>query len=485
MRGKSATRREGGNNPPRSPAASRADLAPVLISAAAFSALSVWMAFASRGFLEADGAVHYLMARFAPGRPWMFTDVWGRPLVTALYALPASLGGLAATRLTSLAVALATAAVAWKVAAGQGVRFAALAFVFTLAQPVLFLHSFSELTELPFALLGGLAFWAYQRRRWAVFAALCGLMPLARPEGFGGALVAAVLVCVHRRPWWVVLVVAPTVAWSALGWEFGGRQGAWWAWLFDNWPWSGESVYERGSAWKFAAVLPAIVGPFVVPATLAGAALSLAPLRRWRSLFDGGDDAHRRRCDVFIAAVPLGLLAVHSVLYATGKMASNGEPRYLLAAGPFWAVLSARGFGWACDRLRIRRVYAAAGVASLAVVLPYLAYPTLPLVQMDDWRAAARVAAWYRASAEADYPHLLASHPGVAYALDRPMDGTSLARVDERPAGTALVFDPVYSRYNADARRVLSPEAIAAAGWVEVPTPGVSLPEGWRVYVSP
>ena len=104
---------------------------------------------------------------------------------------------------------------------------------------------------------------------------------------------------------------------------------------------------------------------------------------------------------------------------------------------------------------------------------------------MGDWVAAARVADWYRSSAEGEYPNLIAAHPGVAYALDRPPMDSSLARVDERPAGTVLVFDPVYSRYNADARRILSPEAIVAAGWAPLPTPGVALPDGWRVYVSP
>ena len=40
-----------------------------------------------------------------------------------------------------------------KLAAGQGNRLPALALIFTLGQPLLFLHSFSELTELPFALV--------------------------------------------------------------------------------------------------------------------------------------------------------------------------------------------------------------------------------------------------------------------------------------------------------------------------------------------
>src|SRR5208282_2476961 len=98
-------------------------------------------------------------------------NVWGRPLVTALYALPAQYGLLGA-RLLSLALALLCGAVTYRLAREQGMTNPALAAICLFAQPLFFLHSFSELTELPFATLLVLAFWAYQRRRFAVMAGL-------------------------------------------------------------------------------------------------------------------------------------------------------------------------------------------------------------------------------------------------------------------------------------------------------------------------
>ena len=41
-------------------------------------------------------------------------------------------------------------------------------------QPLVFLHSFSELTELPFAFLLTLGFWAYQRRQFLLMAFVMG-----------------------------------------------------------------------------------------------------------------------------------------------------------------------------------------------------------------------------------------------------------------------------------------------------------------------
>src|SRR5439155_27150165 len=133
-------------------------------------------------------------------------NVWGRPFVTALYAIPATFFGRMGVRVTSLCCALLIATIASLIAKDLKFRWPALAFIFTLAQPLVFLHSFSELTELPFALLLVLAFWAYRRRQWLVMAIVAALLPTARPEGFGFLLLAFVALIAHRRWWWTVLL---------------------------------------------------------------------------------------------------------------------------------------------------------------------------------------------------------------------------------------------------------------------------------------
>src|SRR3954470_2689979 len=132
----------------------------MLVAAGIFSTLSIWGAVNSDGFLEADSCTHYQYARFALGERHYLVNVWGRPFVTGLYMIPAVLGQRMGVRLTSLALALSIAAIAYRLAKDQKYRWPSLAFIFTLAQPLFFLHSFSELTELPFALLLALAFLA-------------------------------------------------------------------------------------------------------------------------------------------------------------------------------------------------------------------------------------------------------------------------------------------------------------------------------------
>ncbi len=81
--------------------------------------------------------------------------------------------------------------VSYAIAKRQGLPRPALVVIFVLAQPIFFLHSFSELTEIPFDIVLIPAFLAYQRRQWFWMALLVGILPLGRPEGFGFILMAA------------------------------------------------------------------------------------------------------------------------------------------------------------------------------------------------------------------------------------------------------------------------------------------------------
>jgi hypothetical protein len=448
--------------------------APVVIAACVFAGFWWWIGFASDAFLEADAYVHYTFSRFALAELARFVDVWGRPFCTAIYAPGAILLGRTGTRLTGLVIALVVALLAMRIAKRQGAKWPALAMIFTLAQPLVFAHSFSELTELPFAMLVGGAFLAYQARRFAVMALLVAMMPLSRPEGFGVALVALVGLVLHRR--WLTIAILPlgVAAWSYAGWELYGEVGSPWRWLPDHWPYAAESVYPPGPLLQFVAALPAVVSPVVFPATVWGAVLCLRPLRRGLRAFV---DDYRTRCDILVALIPLGVLVVHSLLYWRGLMASNGELRYMLTAAPFWGVLASRGWEWAAERLPVHHPHAWAGLAALApMFVNAFVYKVYPLTVDDSWHVAAAVARYVKSDAtEPSYPFVMASHPGVFFYLDvSPNDATrvrdmNVDSVAHPPSGTRLIWDDVYAQYNADRYRVVTEDAIRKAGWTPDP----------------
>lgn len=463
------------------------------VTIAIFSLLWLFAAVNSRGLGPADGYMHFLFARFAFREPGNFVDVWARPICTLIYAVPAVAAGRIGVCAASGLMGLGCGAVALAMARGQGLRMPALALLFTLAQPLLFLHTLTAMTELPFALLLGCAFLAYQRKRWAVAASLIALTPLARPEGFGFLLLAAVALIAARQ--WRSLLILPAglVIWDVAGWLIDGRNGHWWRWLASHWPWAGQSMYGRGNPLTFIAVLPVVVSPLVLPATLIGIWRVLKPPISQRP------SPHLSICRKLTAAIPLFVLCVHSLLYATGKLASYGEARYLLVVAPFWGVCSARGWEWIFQRTGSAGAMRWAAIAALSPLLVNIFDSVIPLKPDPDWAIAERAARWYaEKSVQARYPRIGVSHPGIFYELDiSPTDGSQVfewkrATLLAPQRGTLLFWDPIYGNKNASPDRAVGVDELKRAGWIDDAHVDAFLSgeeslqsEGWHVFHAP
>lgn len=461
----------------------------IVLAVAIFASLSIAGSLTSEGFLEADACTHYLYARFAFEHPHFFVNIWGRPICTGIYALPAAMAGRFGVHLTSLALALGCGLIAWRIAREQYYRWPALALIFTLCQPLVFLHSFSELTELPFAFLLILAFWCYQRRLWLLMAAIVAVTPLSRPEGFGFLVLAALALVAHRRTRWLLILPLPLLIWNHAGWILYAKEGHWWRWLIDQWPYSSKSLYKPGNLFHFVALMPAVVSPFVFPATCFGV------WRCMRQKVDGQPHtAGRGWTDpaLLVAAVPLMILIGHSVLYALGKMASSGEIRYMLIVAPFWGLLTARGWEWIFHRLGARRPLLWAGVAALLPIAFNAYYKVLPIVFDVDWKRAQRAVWWYRNSGVArDFPRIATAHQAIYYFLDvATTDGRHVVEwrkdvLASTPAGTLVLWHPMYSIYNSDANRAVPLEELLVAGWIDVTSSAPTMGPGWHILLSP
>ena len=468
------------------------ELSLLALVASVFLALSRYYGSVSDGFLEADAAVHFMYARHAFTEPHYFVDIWGRPIKTLLYSWPAWQFGRAGVQWMSALLAIASAGLCYATARRLGMERPAIAFIAMLAQPLVFLHSFSELTELPFIFLLCLALWAYCRRWYEIAAFVVSLLPLARPEGFGLIGVFAVAILLHRRWLAAPICFAGVIGWSYIGWELYGRNPAAGPhlWLMTHWPYAGQSAYKPGSLFHFAALLPAVTGPAIFPAVLVGLWQTLTHFRPLKQL------THEQRCMVLVTLFGLGVLVGHSVLFYLGKMASSGELRYMMVAAPTWALAAAAGVPVICKRFRFRWPVAATCVAA---VLPlsvnlridvgpvHFGYPVLPVVLNPDWNEAKRLMQELEASGYlADDTKLMASHPAVYYFADISRFGHrapdfSHEEVARRSQFTIAIWDQMYSLNNSDRRRIIPAEEFLKAGWVEIPT---ELGPGWRVFRS-
>jgi hypothetical protein len=453
-----------------------------------FCLFSTTAAIYSRGFLEADGCTHFLYSRFVWQEHHLITNVWGRPFCTAIYAVPA-LFHRQGVRTASMIMAVAISLLTFHIARRQNYRLPALAGIFLLGQPILFLHSFSELTEIPFALLVTIALWAYQTRRFLTLAIIVALMPTARPEGFGFIVLATVAFIFHRRAYLIPILILPLAIWSFAGWaQFGMAKPwyiKWWRWLPENWPYAMDSLYHRRHLLYFIGILPAVISPIVFPFMWIGV---------WRSLKSkvahlpfvetikinlfGGD--HLQRVQWLIALIPLMINAGHSYLAWRGKMASNAEPRYLLVAAPMWALLTAKGWEWIFARLQWKSAVAWGGIAILVPGLANAVYKVIPLKLNNEGMRAEEVSLWYKSSPyhrkDSPYPRLVSTAKDVYYFLD-VSDADKMRTAEwqrktilEDHRGIILVWDPIYGRFNSDSNRSMTAKEIRDAGWVPIHT---------------
>src|SRR4051812_9741448 len=85
----------------------------IIIAIFTFTVLSLAVSITSDGFLEADGCTHYQYSKFAFSETHYLINIWGRPVCTALYAIPAQIGGRFAVRCTSLLLAIALSLVSY------------------------------------------------------------------------------------------------------------------------------------------------------------------------------------------------------------------------------------------------------------------------------------------------------------------------------------------------------------------------------------
>jgi hypothetical protein len=458
-----------------------------------FAVMSTWMAIASKCFLEADACTHYIFATHSLEEPAYLVDVWGRPLCTGIYALPAAIGRVLGVRAMSLLLAIAIGLISYRIARKQGFRLPALAPILLFAQPLFYLHSFSELTEIPFAFVAILAFWAYQSKNYLAMTILVAITPSGRPEGFFLIALAALALICHKRWQYLFILPLPLLLWSFLGWLSWGSPPdlSWYRWLQRNWPYAAKSAYGSGHWYSFILQLPVLVSPMIFPALPIGVLLSArAGLRKFGDKFAFFAD-HTARCQFLIAFIPLVILFVHSLLWATGRMASNGELRYLLCVAPLWALLCAQGFEWVWERFRLPAPFIIAGLFATVPIFPNRYYQVVPFKIYAEDHLGLAVAHWYRTtpSLQRDYPKVMASLPAIYFALDlspnNPKRGESWNRKNAlSPHDGVILFWDISALTNASRDMIVKKEEIEAAGWLWIGN--IVYDDKWcDVYLSP
>lgn len=356
---------------------------------------------------QQDGGTHFLFARDAWWNHRLFVDVWGRPLFTLIYALPALAGYLPAKLLT-VVVCVAAAWQCWRWAEDEGLARAELAIPFFALQPSLMLLASDTMTEPLFALVLVAALRLRRRGRLREAMALASLLPLARPEGF--------FVCVLWGVWTLADVRGGSAMWArARGLPLlAAGVAAWWLaallithdplFIVHNWPpnWAPTGATYGVAPWSaYWTLRYEIVARYLAPIFAAGFVVLVA----------------RRRLGAATSLV-LMLFALHSALRHFGLFGSAGYPRYFVCVAPAIALITLEGWNAIVDALW-RAIDASSpsvraplrGAARIVAAALFLIVATDTLYFIDDHDTARD------AHAIIDADAWLSSHPVVVRQL--------------------------------------------------------------------
>jgi hypothetical protein len=396
---------------------------------------------------QADAGYHFLFARGSLEHPRFLVDVWGRPLFTALYAIPAQ-AGYPVAKLLTVAVALAAAWNTARLAQAYGLARPALAIPLLFLQPSFLLICSDTMTEPLFALVLAAALRLHHAGRVRAGMWVAALLPLARPEGFFVALLWGAFVALDPRAGPTFLGRALSTARLAAGVVL------WWAvatiftrdplFIKHNWPpnWAAGATYGTGPLLQYWHIRDQLLAGPVLQALFALGSVVLVASRR--------------------AVLPLATLAVvavlHSVFFRFGWFGSAGYGRYLVCVAPAMSLAMLAGWnvvaGWV-GRV-VRRPVPLAGALRLAAgAAVLLSAAWLCLVYVDSWgpsrdaRAVDDMVGWLEAH-PVPVKRLVYSQAYMAIRLDHdPGERPNLGDDPEReveilralPPGTLIFWD--------------------------------------------
>lgn len=332
---------------------------------------------------QQDAGYHYLFARWAWREPYLLVDVWGRPLFTLIYSIPAQLGYLGA-KLFTVALGVATGWQTWRLALELRLERAQLVIPLLFLQPAYFALFSATYTEPLFAFLLVVALRLHLMNRVVGGMLVASLLILVRPEGFFVGLLWGLAVLLDRREGWAmwqrllgtVLLASGALLWWGAAWLITGDP----RWILHNWPqdWNpGSAANGHGPWWWYFALLPLIVGPLFLPQFLAGLRLLLI-----------------RRHFLVGVAVFLLLFVLHSVLFVGGWFGAAGYARYLVCVSPVIAIITLAGWreiAWL--RAREREVM----VLALSLVVCAIYFDGVRLGR--EARAIDEMAGWFEMNA--------------------------------------------------------------------------------------
>lgn len=305
-----------------------------LLSALLLAVLT-YSAFISEGCEGGmDSYNHYLISKFSWKHPELLLDQWGKPLYNIL-ASPFAQSGFLGVEVFNILLLTGSAWMVWLTARTLQLSHAWLGFLVVLLPQESIQNSLSGLTEFLNTFLLALFLYLAASKRWNMAAALAGLLPFARSEGFVLMAVAGFyLLFVERKYKSLIWFLAGPVLFNMLGWWILNDP----LWIVHN-PYIkaqvlGLNICGSGSLFHYAKnarYLFSVLGTVLLVCGTLTALIKGGVLRKTEPI---------HRYMLFLVSGMFWLyFGVHSFIWWKGMMGSCGYTRVMIVITPLAALL--------------------------------------------------------------------------------------------------------------------------------------------------
>ncbi len=283
-----------------------------------------------------DSYNHYLIARYSWKYPHLFLDQWGKPLYNIL-ASPFANIGFIGVEIFNIFLWLGSAWLTWATVKKLSLSYAWLGFLLVLLPQISIENAISGLTEFLNEFLLILFLFLMASKRWNLAAAICGLLPFARSEGFViMAVTGFYLIIIEKQYKSLLWFVAGPVIFNTFGWIVEGDP----LWIITNNPYikaqvKGLNLCGSGSLFHYVKL-----SRFVF--SLAGSGLVI--IGTLSALFYVIKTFGQKVFEIkFLFWLVGGIFwlyfGVHSFIWWKGMMGSCGYTRVMIVITPLMALL--------------------------------------------------------------------------------------------------------------------------------------------------
>lgn len=298
-----------------------------------------------------DSVMHYLFARFAYNHPELFFDHWAKPLYVLL-ASPFALFGFIGIKVFNAAIAVLNTLYTYKTIQRLNIANPSIGAMFLVFSPLVFVLTFSGLTEPLFAFFLILGVYFMAAKKPLVSVIIISFLPFIRSEGliFLGVFAFYLML---KRNWKPIPLLASGHAVYSIAGYFIHKDILW---VFNKIPYATlSSTYGKGKLMHFVDQMTYVVGiPVYVLFGIGVFAIIWYLVKRKINL----------ETIILVYAGFFAFFIAHTLFWYFGIFNSMGLKRVLIGVAPLSSIIALMGFNFVTHLLKQKR--------KLRIIVQYL-----------------------------------------------------------------------------------------------------------------